>query len=356
MSNENITYIFHVGMPKCASTLLQHVMHQLERLLYTKYSTGLLNQDIASNSIDFTMPKLVEENIRIAKVMGSRIVGPNVESYFERMIQAPAIMSILGFYICYAKMAGIGEDQENIILQELSDKLRSCVNKHSLRNILISSEYLCNPRISTKAVQKLSQDGQTKIICVIRRQDKFLFSLYCNVVRYHAVPDQYIDWLNSKDLDHLLGGVRSLIAWDQTLDLFSEKFGEDNVHLMFFEDIFKSDIGFINDFIHLFNKDLNIDFKGAIPQLNPSMNENGMDILRYVNSVLNPSSKERLQTYKFLEQVFSQKTGEKAEDKLSIDERRNLLMPYLDGNRYVIEKYAPMRLNDNDLVGYYTNP
>jgi len=350
----HLQYLVHVGMPKCASTLIQQIIRGNESVLTNQLGYGLWNQDQGSQLASFTYPELAARNQELARKLSHTVVGPNVINYFQRMQNQPAVMALSGFYICYASALGLGGDAADPIVQGLAQRLQAAVHRSGCRNVLLTSEYLCNPATSVQAIKEICRDGQVRIVVVIRRQDKFLYSLYCMCVRAHALSLTYDQWLQSPDLQAIFGGVTNMIAWDQTLEAFAEEFGLENINLIFFEDIRRSAVDFVNSFLHLIHPQLNMKPDMALPALNPSMSDEGMDILRYANSVLAPQSAQRAQLRATLEKIFQKTPGGNSSDGLDEMARAELMATYIEGNRRAIKKFAPHRMNDAELMNYYT--
>ncbi len=179
-----------------------------------------------------------------------------------------------------------------------------------------------------------------KVIIYLRRQDDLILS-----------------WINQKiKSGWSCGGTLTLekylenpdvviMDYDKYLDIIANELGKDALCIRIFErGKFKGEDGtLISDFLDAVGLPFDANYKTAESFSNTSLTYNGQEIKRIINSL--PDSDE--DTYLFVRNMALESVGtsvtEEHYDYLSLEERKEFLSKYDEGNAYVAREYLGIK-------------
>jgi len=193
--SDNYKLILHIGYPKTATTTLQNVL--------------FYNLDKTVSKINFlgtTKPDISEHHNKLRQTMKPWLVSR-------------------------------GGENENELFFFLKKRLKNEINlisEESLLNSYQNPPYLFNPRLLKKVLSKITNNIQ--IIIVLRNQKEMIYSLFAHAggkysrSKYKS-SDEWINYCLNEELNNKFFNYYDLIKDYQNL------FNEENVHILFFEDL-----------------------------------------------------------------------------------------------------------------------
>ncbi len=124
--------------------------------------------------------------------------------------------------------------------------------------------------------------------------------------------------------------------WDRLIGYFADHFGEESIHFVPYEHLFKNEGVGIKKFFSLFNAS-DLFFLEKLPRSNPGINQRWLEVLRRSNELISFEESQVLR--RFLEQRFSKKTGEKHE--YFTEEQRIEILDFLkDSNDRLFQRFG----------------
>jgi len=285
------TVILHVGAPKSASTLIQNMLAD--------------NQDQLKRS----------------------------NTYYETFINKETPLGQLAY-------------QKNISNNKLN-KIREWTEKYNALNeqqIIISNErYFGNSYDNFSDIKPIVsrlryvfKNFSVKIIAIVRRQDTFIESLYCQNIKGNLETRTFNEFIQQIDIYSA--------NWLKLLSYYEDKFGFDNIGVIPYERLLLHNIAFIQKFFQMVGINITIN---NLPVVNPSLDIEAMELMRFANTFVNDMIK-RYKLRKALENIFP-KSVNKPISLFTQEQRIQLMSEYRKSNTELFQRYMK---NDNINIWY----
>ena len=182
---------------------------------------------------------------------------------------------------------------------------------------------------SLMALKYLTMGQEVSIVCIVRRQDKYLESYYLQKIQ-GGLSMTFEDFLAQIDL--------GAISWKNVVDIAEDVFGKDNITIFPFETIYSSEEAFLRRFISCFSDSDLFDYSNLDIPKNRSYSEVALQLALLGNKLLEPEERKLLR--RFLQEHFSNATHPRA--KLMTRERSaEVLGMHSEGNIALFAKYCP---------------
>ena len=231
------------------------------------------------------------------------------------------------------------EEIERDLLEGI-EMVRECFKQYD--NVILTDEDLWRASsYSRKDVfpyleQEAQREGyQVKIIVYLRRQDKYMVSLWNQNIKHASRPlteqiNEYMERLQKK--------FKLVLDYASKLDRLSELFARENIIVRRFEPQSWVNHSIIHDFMDCIGLELTDDFQLPSEMANPSLNLNCAEIKRILNKNDLFSTSELHYLASFLKEL-SKEYPDTDCGMLSAEETRTLLAKYAAGNKRVAEEY-----------------
>ena len=195
MMIHNNKLILHIGYPKTATTTLQN------KLFY---------------NLDKKVPKI--------NYLGT--TKPEISEFHNELRQTMKPWLVSG-----------GKENENELFLFLKKRLKNKLNlcsEESLLNSYQNPPYLFNPKLLKKVLSKITKNIQ--IIIVLRNQQEMIYSLFAHAGGKYSKSkykssDEWINYCLNEKLNNKFFNYYNVVKDYQNL------FNEENVHVLFFEDL-----------------------------------------------------------------------------------------------------------------------
>ncbi len=233
------TIHFHVGSGRCGSTLIQALfnepaMHQVFGHFGLHYDPGIY---LALNDVT----PVWEYDEAVWRDLRERLMVP--------LLSRPEG----NFFVT----------QENIFGAEHADGAGNTVGN------------------SIRAIRTLCDGFRVRIVCVLRRQDSFVESLYNQLLKRGETRD-FPDFVAALPADNF--------DWTAILDTYADAFGADAVTVIPFEKKIAASGG-VDDFVEAMLRAIGVEQKirfDNLPVINPSLSPRVRPLMRHANQILTP--------------------------------------------------------------------
>ena len=260
----------------------------------------------------------------------------------------------------FAWYYGFGNRRLNDIEKsQVKDILRSirCDAIKNSKDILISSEILFSGITRSKLVKirKQFSDFDLKIICYLRRQDRYILSFYTQFLKNRKVLDME-SYINKKVFRWYHSFYLPGYNWYKKLKSYSSIFGKENLIVKPFERHQLKDGDIITDFVNILgiSRDMLV-FPDKME--NTSLPPEGLYILRYLNFMMKEkiSSAEikngMLEISELLEKYYRRDEYQK-NTFLSTKTRKKILKRFDKTNQKIAKKFLD---RDKGILFFDTN-
>jgi hypothetical protein len=301
-------YWIHIGLPKTASTTIQHFL--------TSHRDALLQRGVL-------YPRGIARGARDAQL--HRALGAAVEP--------ESVPWLAGMLQRFA-----GTDIVASLLEE--------VDRTKPETVILSSEALAFMR-RPNLLRHALRGCEVHILVYLRRQDNFLASFYNQLIKTRLYAATFEEFLRQNAADAIdLGQYQITLAmcqYDRLLELWAGAFGPENIVAGVYED-YDLPGGILRDMAAKMEIDiagLRLRDADTNPALQPSM----LSLKRRVNQLLS-SEEERVTCELLFASNFDGATGTKAAHEqiaAEIRRRQTILSRYQEGNARVAEKFFNCR-------------
>lgn len=182
---------------------------------------------------------------------------------------------------------------------------------------------------SLMTLKYLTMGHEVKIVCILRRQDKYLESYYLQKIQGGASLsfDEYLDQI---DLE--------AVSWKAVVDLAEQVFGRENITIYPFEHIYDGEEAFLRRFVSCFADPDAFDYRDLNIPKNRSYSEVALRLALVGNKLLQPDERKLLR--KFLQDNFSNATHPRAK-LMSPEQSARIIEMHQEGNKEVLAAYSP---------------
>jgi len=306
------TIYLHIGMPKTGTTSLQKFLfYNREKLLEKGYLYPIAGTNITSNR----EPKGYSHNSLV------RVLNQNTNQKDD-----------------WISRCGIWEECKKEIKAIKPEK------------VIISAEFFTGPGIYNQDIiamtKKLLNDYDTKIVIYLRRQDEFLRSYYCYLIKF----------LIRTDIKKFILQWKYMADYYQTLELWENVFGLENIIVKVFEKKQMKNSNLFHDFlaaVHLDNEKIDLKSSHKIRENISIYSGKAIKLINLIDKVMQKIpfqvKKDRYESY-FIRRLILNNTTSKlmsylptnficTEELLSKQERINILNEFEESNGLIARKY-----------------
>ena len=188
------------------------------------------------------------------------------------------------------------------------------------------------------AIKYLTMGHDVQIVCILRRQDKYLESFYLQKIQTGSslTLDEYLEQINI-----------SYISWKTVIGMAADIFGADNIQIFPFETIYEGEVPFLKRFLSCFTDPEDFDYSNLDIPKNRSYSEIALRIALVANDMLAPDERKLLRS--FLQKHFSNATHPRAK-LLTADQSAQILRMHEADNKELFAEYCPQY--DVEKLGY----
>lgn len=257
ITNQKTIYL-HIGMPKTGTTAIQTFLFENRKklesygLIYPMISSIEQCKDITSNDVPNLRPlfrSYADIFARVKEVLSIGQKKTQLKSYKTKKWYKAQFTKLF--------MNQISKSECNTII--LSEESLSDVYLNSRENLIDAL---------------LELQFKIKIIVYIRPTVERLTSHWCERMRpYSSLNKDIIEYLDTADIDceHIFPLI--------------DKLGKENVIVKPFEKVQWKDNNFIADFLHIFNIDLNKNFKVEDKKVRVSSGRNTIELFKIITAL-----------------------------------------------------------------------
>lgn len=243
-----------------------------------------------------------------------QMVEPILKAIREGELDKPRLLSLAPGYFGF-----INEAEHDTVVQLITGGIMGEPLSYHVDKTLAS----------LMAMKYLTMGHEVKIVCIVRRQDKYLESYYLQKIQGGASMT-FGEYLEQVDL--------KAVSWKKVVDMAEGVFGEGNVVVYPFETIYAGDEQFLRRFIAQFADPDAFDYGNLNIPKNRSYSDVALRIALVGNGLLEPEERKLLR--KFLQENFSNATHPRAK-LMTPEQSAELLAMHEQGNRELFAKYCP---------------
>ena len=273
--------ICHIGMPKAASTFIQSVLNTVELTVFLPRGILKWHGD-APPRFPFHAPDVYQ---KVKQVYDTENRFGSEYQFLDTARHSQPI----GLFTLTEYLA-LFDDRDSVT--QLHQRFKHAISHPSIKTIVCSHEDLCcgGFRHSSNSIDVIRRRNQTlvalrdlfagmkvKIILVIRRQDQLLRSLYNIFILGNLVTAPIAD------LQTFLG---DLFCYDRLIDILTDLFGFDQVHVLFFEELLQNNFTFTDKFLRCIIPETVLEEDSTFEPHNISLLPQVLEIMRTANQVL----------------------------------------------------------------------
>lgn len=297
------TLFVHIGTPKTATTSLQHFCRDNIELLHKN------GYDYPILPIDYYPIKIVRN--------GHFLIGKLYDSEKNRRIPEEEKNYREGLDI----VKGLFQKYDNIILSDEGIWTGTCVDQEEMW---------------VNLAREAKEEGfDIKVIVYLRRQDEYISSWWNQKVKHGRriySSTSWEDFLNS----HMYG--IGLNYYDE-LKKISDVIGKENVFVRRFGRQYFKNQSIYEDFFEALGLEFTDEYVIQETQRNESLYGNAIEIKRILNSMPNLGVRDNALFRNVIGEVSAAKPENKTTSLFSMEEAREFLEKFRDGNKKIMQEY-----------------